>query len=170
MFKRLGVFCLVVGLMIPSVTLAVDYKHKTIDYFKTLESFKSVDEFESYYGKYIHDCLDNTYGGTGGIPCLIGYELWDRELNIYYNRLMKVLGEKERELLKESQLAWIKERDYSIAFNFRLLDNKYEKETGTMYQLMRAGDSDEMMTPVVKQRALLLKNWLEFIERQKRNK
>ena len=170
MLKRLSVFCLFLGLIIPSVTFAVDFKYKKVDDFKTLESFKSIDEFESSYNKYIEECLDNTGGGTSGIECLIGYELWDRELNIYYNKLMKVLGEKERELLKESQLAWIKERDNSIAFNSRLLDNKYRNETGTMYSLMRAGDADEMMIPIVKQRALLLKKWFEFVKKTKHNK
>jgi uncharacterized protein YecT (DUF1311 family) len=170
MLKVFKVICLAVFLMTTSVTFAIDYKYKTIDDFKTLESFKSVDEFESNYNKYIQDCLDNTGGGTGGKPCLIiNYEMWDRELNIYYNRLMKVLGEKEKDLLKESQLAWIKERDKSIAFNSSLLDDKYENETGTMYSLLRSDDADSMMTPIVKQRALLLKKWLEFIEDQKHN-
>lgn len=82
---------------------------------------------------------------------------------------MKVLGEKERELLKESQLEWIKERDKSIALNSRLLDDKYANETGTLYSLLRANDADSMMTPIVKQRALLLKKWLEFIENKKNN-
>jgi uncharacterized protein YecT (DUF1311 family) len=163
------VFCLLVWFMTASVAFAIDYNYKKIDDFKTLESFKSIDEFESSYAKYEQDCLDNTGGGTGGIPCLIGYALWDREVNIYYNRLMKVLGEKERELLKESQLEWIKERDKSIALNSRLLDDKYANETGTLYSLLRANDADSMMTPIVKQRALLLKKWLEFIENKKNN-
>ncbi len=170
MLKIFNLFCLFIFLITPSVTFAIDYKYKKIADFKTLESFKSVNEFEAYYNEYIQDCLDNTGGGTGGIPCFIGYDMWDRELNIYYNRLVKILGEKEKELLKEAQLAWIKERDNSIAFNSRLLDNKYEKESGTMYALIRAGDADDMITPIVKQRALLLKKWLEFIEERNQNK
>lgn len=170
MLRIFSLLCLMIGLMTASVTFAIDYKYKKIDDFKTLESFESIDKFESNYNKYIQECADNTGGGTGGIPCLIGYELWNRELNIYYNRLMKVLGKKERELLKKSQLAWIKERDDSIAFNSRLLDNEYEKESGTMFVLMRANDADHMITPIVKQKALLLKKWLEFIEDQKNYK
>jgi uncharacterized protein YecT (DUF1311 family) len=170
MLKIFKIFCLVICLITPSITFAIDYKYKKIDDFKTLESFKSVDEFESSYNKYVQECADNTGGGTGGIPCLTGYELWDRELNIYYSRLMKVLGEKEKELLKESQREWIKEREKSIDFNSSLLDKKYKDETGTMYSLMRAGEADSMMTPIAKQRALLLKKWLEFIEEQKQNK
>lgn len=166
MLKTTKAFFILFLIMTSSVTFAFDYK-KTDD-FKKLESFKSVDEFESYYNKYVHKCLDNTGGGTGGIPCFIGHELWDRELNIYYNRLMKVLGKKEKELLKESQLEWISARDKAMALNSVLLDNKYKNETGTMYSLMRADDADEIMTSVVRQRALLLRKWLEFIKNQKK--
>jgi uncharacterized protein YecT (DUF1311 family) len=170
MLKLFNLFCLVICLITSSVTFAFDYNYKKIADFKTLGSFKSVNEFESYYYEYIQDCLDHTGGGIGGKPCLIGYEIWDRELNIYYDRLVKILGEKEKELLKEAQLAWIKERDNSIAFNSRLLDNKYENKIGTMYALIRAEDADNMITPIVKQRAFLLKKWLEFIEEQNQNK
>jgi uncharacterized protein YecT (DUF1311 family) len=50
---------------------------------------------------------------------------------------MKILGANEKNLLKESQLAWIKEREKSADLNSRLLDIKYA-EPGTMYLLMRA--------------------------------
>lgn len=155
---------IIISLLIsPCVASSAEFPYKKVDDFKTLDPFKSVEEFEASYKNYVQQCLDNTGGGSGGILCFVGYDLWDRELNIYYNRLMKVLGEKERKLLKESQLAWIKERDKSIDFNSRLLDNKYKKP-GTMYLLMRAGDADEMMSPVVKQRALILKKWFEFVK------
>ena len=98
------------------------------------------------YGKYVQDCLDDTGGGTGGIPCFVGYDMWDREMNIYYNRLNGDLGEKEKNLLKESQLAWIKEREKTIDFNSSLLDLKYGEEEGTMYALMRAGAADSSHT------------------------
>lgn len=160
----LKIFCVVASLMITSISFAVDYQYKKMDDFKTLESYSSIDEFESSYKKYTQHCLDNTFGGSGGIPCLIGYDMWDRELNIYYDKLMKILGPKEKNLLKESQLAWIKERDKSIDFNSRLLDNEYNKKDGTMYLLMRAEDADEMITPIVKQRALVLKEWFEFVK------
>ena len=79
---------------------------------------------------------------------------------------MNLLQEKERKLLQESQRTWIQERDQSTEFNSRLLDIKYEGEIGTMYSLMRADDVDRLMTPVVKQRTLLLKAWYEFAESQ----
>jgi uncharacterized protein YecT (DUF1311 family) len=166
--KAFGLFFLLIGFMTASVSFAFDYfDYKKINDFKTLSSFKSVSKFEANFQRYTQDCIDSTGGGTGGIPCFVGYELWDRELNIYYAKLMKILGEKEKGLLKESQLTWIKERDTSIDFNSRLLDKKYKNETGTMYALMRARDADEMITPIVKQRALLLKKWYEYIQQKK---
>jgi hypothetical protein len=52
----------------------------------------------------------------------------------------------------------LKERDLSIRFNSILLDRKYQEKQGTMYSLMRAGDADQMTVPIIKQRALYLKN------------
>lgn len=166
MLKIFNMFYLITFLVNPSFTFAIDYEYKKIDSFKKLESFKSVEEFELYYNKYIQDCLDHTGGGTGGIPCFKSYEIWDRELNIYYEKLINILGKKEKQMLKASQLAWIKERDKSIEFNSKLLDIEYKNEMGTMYALMRAGDADRLITPIVKQRALQLKNWFEFVENQ----
>ena len=141
------------------------YKYKEINEFKGLESFNSVDEFESYFQEYITDCLAHTGGGTGGNPCLISHKMWDRELNTYYQKLMNLLQEEEKKLLRESQRTWIQERDQSITFNSRLLDIKYKGyEMGTMFSLMRAGDADRLMSPIVKQRALLLKAWYEFVK------
>lgn len=144
-----------------TLSYAIDYQYKDVKDFDVLSSFKSIEEFEANYGKYVQDCLDNTYGGTGGIPCFIGYEMWDRELNIYYKKLHSQLDKNGKQLLKKSQKAWLKERDLNIEFNSLLLDKKYT-EPGTMYLLMRAGDADSMITPIVKQRALMLKKWFEL--------
>ena len=165
MLKALRGFIAISLFVVPYIAFAADYPYKKADDFKKLESFKSVEQFEANYKKYVQHCLDNTGGGTGGIPCFVGYDLWDRELNIYYNKLMNVLGEKEKKLLKESQLAWIKEKEKTIEFNSALLDKKYT-EIGTMYALMRAGDAEEIITPIVKNRALLLKKWLEDLKKK----
>lgn len=166
MLKTLPLLTFVLFLMTPSISLAIDYNYKKLADFKTLKSFKSVDAFESYYGKYVQECLDNTGGGTGGIACLISSDIWDRELNIYYKKLMNVLGKKEKQLLRTSQRTWIKERDQSIKFISSLLDIEYEGKSGTMYLLMRAGDADSLKMPIVKHRALQLRRWFEFYEKE----
>lgn len=166
MYKKHIAFIAISLFIVPCLVFAGDYPYKKIDDFKKLESFKSVEQFEASYNIYVQHCLDNTGGGTGGISCFVGYDLWDRELNIYYKQLMNILGEKEKKLLKESQLLWIKEKEKTIDFNSALLDKKYT-ETGTMYLLMRAGDADKTITPIVKNRALILKEWVEGLKKKK---
>ena len=150
-------------IMTMSQVHAVNFEYKKVNDFNILSSFNTVHEFEESYASYVQNCLDHTGGGTGGIPCFIGSKLWDRELNIYYKKLGEILNNKEKSLLKESQRAWIKERDASIEFNSILLNRDYSKQ-GTMYALMRAGRVDEMITPIIKERALVLKRWFELLQ------
>ena len=146
-----------------SFSASYAYDKKEITDFKELDSFKSVEQFEKYIEKYTQKCLDNSYGGTDGIPCFIGYEIWDRELNTYYNKLYSILEKNEKKKLKESQRSWLKTRDLSLEFSKTLL-NKIYTESGTMYLLMRAGDADSMISAIIKQRALTLKIWLDSIK------
>lgn len=142
-----------------SLTLyAVDYDYKKAKDFQTLSHFKSVEAFEKNYQTYVQNCLDNTYGGTGGIPCYIGYDMWDRELNIYYGELMKVLPRKLKDSLQNSQREWLTSRNKSENFIRDLINEKYEPYLdGTMYQLMSAGDYSDIATMAVKERALQLR-------------
>ena len=75
--------------------------------------------------------------------------MWDRELNIYYKKIYSKLDKKGKKLLKNSQRAWLKERDMSIKFNSMLLDKNYI-ESGTLYLLTRAGEVDSIITPIIK--------------------
>jgi uncharacterized protein YecT (DUF1311 family) len=162
--SRLLVCLVVIQLALP--VAAAEYRYKTVKDFPTLEHCASVDAFEAAYAKYEQDCLDNTGGGTGGIRCeTLGYELWDRELNIYYERLLKALDEQQKKLLKDSQHQWIEVRDNAIKLNSALLDRRYDT-SGTMYQLMRSGDAARIVTPIVKQRALMLKAMWELATEQ----
>ena len=146
-----------------SLSYAVDFEYKETKDFAALETFKSVEAFETDYGKYVQQCLDTFGGSSGGIPCFIGHELWDRELNTYYNKLAAKLNKNDKALLKKAQIAWLKQRDLNIEFTSKLLDKKYT-EQGTMYQFMRAEEANSLLTPVIKQRALMLKQWLEALE------
>lgn len=142
---------------------SLNFEYKKVNDFDVLNSFKSVSEFEESYSSYVQNCLDNTGGGTGGVSCFIGSKLWDRELNIYYKKLGAILNNKENSLLKKSQRAWIKERDASVEFNSMILNRDYS-EQGTMYSLMRAGAVDRMITPIIKERVLVLKRWHELLK------
>jgi uncharacterized protein YecT (DUF1311 family) len=136
------------------------FAYKSAKDFKTLETFGSVEAFEASFAGYVQDCLDNTGGGTGGIRCTaLEYELWDRELNLCYGRLLNKLKPKEKTLLQANQRQWIAYRDAAIALNSSLLDRRYDTQ-GTMYLLMRSGDAARIITPMVKQRALMLKDEL----------
>ncbi|PZQ08190.1 MAG: DUF1311 domain-containing protein [Aliarcobacter butzleri] len=136
------------------------FENKDIDSFLKLESFETVEKFESYINKYTQECLDNGFGGTGSIPCFVSYELWDKELNIYYRKLMSKLTAKEKELLKESQKKWLEFRDKTIEFNSLMLDRNYDQE-GTMFLLARASVADSDISEIIKNRVLYLKNWYD---------
>ena len=156
-------------LFIPCASHAFNYKKA--EAFQALEAVTSVAAFESDIEKYTQECLDNTGGGSGGIPCFIASTLWDRELNSYYKKLMANLPESQKAILQESQIIWIKERDKTIAFNTALLDEKYKsREMGTMSELMRAGDLDNTITPIIKSRVLYLKYWADWVAKTKSEK
>ena len=145
-------------------TYAIDFKYKEVDDFPPLSAFKTTEEFEENIEKYTRYCLDNTFGGTGGIPCYIESKIWDRELNTYYKELYSKLSEPQKIALKSSQRTWLEERDKSNNFTLKIVSMKYAGKQGTMYQLMSAGDASDLFTPIMKQRVLLLKNWLEYLE------
>ena len=166
---KINEICLVIALLLVlfcSPALAIEYKYKEVRDFKTLESFETVQEFEDNFGRYTQECLDNTYGGTGGVPCLIAYDMWERELHIYYKKLRRALNREQKKKLVESQRAWITERDSSAALTSALLDDRYQ-HMGTMYVLMRAGEWSELNAPIVKNRALLLREWNKSLSLEK---
>lgn len=142
-------------------TSSFAFEYKDIDSFKTLSDFEKVEEFETYYKIYTTECLDNGYGGTGSISCFVSSKLWDKELNIYYKKLMSKLNSNEKELLKKSQKKWLESRDLTIEFNTKLLDKIYTEE-GTMYLLISAGDADSLISPIIRERALTLKRWYDL--------
>lgn len=130
---------------------------ESIDDFKYLDEFKTARKFDEYIEGHVHSCIDKAYGGAATIPCFIGYELWDRELNKYYRLLVTELPKDSVKLLRESQKLWLRDRDKTIGLNSALLDLTYKEVQGTMYLAMRAGDANSAIAPMVRQRALFLK-------------
>ncbi|MCC2524661.1 lysozyme inhibitor LprI family protein [Vibrio coralliilyticus] len=149
-------------LMFPFSLYAQSFEERPTDDFLSLSEFSSVDEFEQYIDTYVQDCLDHSYGGSFAVRCFVSYEIWDRELNNYYQLLYKSLNDDGQKSLKNSQLSWLKTRDKAIEFNSFLLDERYNDKVGTMYIVMRADDADQATSSIVKHRALLIKSWLEY--------
>lgn len=149
---------------------AMGFDYKEIKDFKTISQLGSSKAFEKQIDDYVQDCLDHGYGGTRGIPCFVAYKLWDRELNHYYKLLYRQLPQKKKQLLQDSQKAWLLERDKTMVFNEELAgrlfkkDNNEYRDHGTMHLLIHAGHIDQLNTPLVKQRTLLFLNMLSVEE------
>ena len=135
--------------------------------FKTLDEFPSVAAFEQAYEDYNRRCWDYYGACSASANCTaLRGVLWDRELNIQYRKLMAQLAPAQKEKLKESQRQWLKMRDSSDALSQSLLAKLYSGHEGTMYQALSAVDWDKMTTPAIRERALLLKSWREFLQRK----
>ncbi|OCH14525.1 hypothetical protein A6E05_19200 [Aliivibrio sp. 1S165] len=152
---------LLLVLLLPFSSHAQEFVEKPINKFPTLADFSSVSEFENNINEYVQECLYNSGGGSLVRRCFVSYELWDRELNHYYQLLYKSSDESTKKLLIMSQRSWLKSRDDTIQFNSHLLDDKYNKQ-GTMYLAMRADEVNTIISPIIKNRALLLKMWFEL--------
>ncbi len=142
------------------------FDYPMLDSIKSLDEFDSVVAFENAYQQPIQKCLDNTYGGSAGIPCLIEAKIWDRELNLQYQKLYRAMDEDGKRLLKDSQRSWLAMRDDTYTAQSHLMDKAYPSP-GTMFALMRAGSVDELAALTIKQRALLLRDWYRLLNSQK---
>ena len=161
---KLKIFILAIlgNLVLSSTSFA--FEQKTVEELKKLSDFKTVDEFVNYQNNYTQECLDNGFGGSGSIPCFVSYKLWDRELNIYYKKFFNLLNKREQEYLKKLQTIWLETRDLTMEYNNMLVSEEYSDE-GSMYELLAAGHLDKLNTPMVKERALLLKSWYEMTKK-----
>ncbi|MCT7464818.1 lysozyme inhibitor LprI family protein [Aliarcobacter cryaerophilus] len=161
---KLKIFILAIlgNLVLSSTSFA--FEQKTVEELKKLSDFKTVDEFVNYQNNYTQECLDNGFGGSGSIPCFVSYKLWDRELNIYYKKFFNLLNKREQEYLKKLQTKWLETRDLTMEYNNMLVSEEYSDE-GSMYELLAAGHLDKLNTPMVKERALLLKSWYEMTKK-----
>lgn len=137
---------------------AQDFQEKPTDSFRMLDEFDSVKAFEDYIEDYVQECLDNSLGGSNSVRCFISSQLWDKELNKYYQLLRGELSEENKVVLKDAQLSWIDTKDKTIRMNSNILNLKYNKP-GTMFIAIRASEASQSISPIVKQRALLLRSW-----------
>src|SRR5512145_1815694 len=78
------------------------FEPKTVDDFRSLAGLEDVDAFEGEIDRYVADCMAHGTGGSMDARCFLGYEVWDRELNVVYARLRKTLDSVGGERLTES--------------------------------------------------------------------
>lgn len=140
------------------------FSMQDIKSFKTMEQFKSPEIFDKYINEYIQECLDNGYGGAGSLSCLVNYDLWDRELNIYYKRLYHKLDKQGKEILKASQKEWLRSRDLSKKMTSFVMSKINDGNGGTAQILIGAMFANNTLSPIIKSRAILLKNWCELLD------
>jgi len=82
-------------------------------------------------------------------------QMWDAELNKYYQLLMKEMNQDQKNRLREAQLAWIKFRDAE----FNNIHSFYATRMGTMYLNLESADK----LAIVKQRAVDLRNFYQLL-------
>ncbi|WP_373071608.1 lysozyme inhibitor LprI family protein [Sulfurimonas sp.] len=152
---------LVFFLYLPLVSYANEFVPKTLDSFKQLHQFESVSKFETYVNTYVQTCIDNSFGGSLSVRCFVQTKLWDKELNRYYKLLYQSLDKQGKSNLKVSQRLWLKTQDETIKLNSYLLDKQFNNKSGTMYVAMRVGEASDRISPIIKERALLLKNGIK---------
>ncbi len=81
---------------------------------------------------------------------------WDKEMNKYYNLLIKKLPTAQKNDLLKAQKSWLLFRDNDASFvNNSIRDGKQ----GTMYINIASGEKREL----VKQRAIQLRNYYQII-------
>lgn len=101
-------------------------------------------------------CISKTSSTAGMLKCTaIAYDAWDKEMNKYYNLLMKKLPTEQKNELLKAQKSWLTFRDN----DFTLINNSIEEKQGTMYLNIASGERRE----IVKQRALQLKEYYQII-------
>jgi len=105
----------------------------------------------------LSECMEKDPSTQGMLLCLDeAYRKWDAELNRAYQELISRLTPDERTVLRESQRAWLKQRDEM----FKLLDAIYGRKEGTMFLTMRAADRVE----AVQKRAFELLGVLDVLD------
>jgi uncharacterized protein YecT (DUF1311 family) len=94
-------------------------------------------------------CLKRDSSTAGCVACAEqAYKEWDRQLNIYYKKLIEQLEPAQKAELKRSQLNWIKFRDGE----FKQIASLFTTLEGTMYAPMEV----ESRVRIVRDRTLQL--------------
>lgn len=107
----------------------------------------------------LNECLDKeeNFTTSGMMGCAgAAKEEWDKELNKYYQLLMKKLNDTQKESLKNAQRQWLKYRDSEYKFS----DEFYFGKEGTMWRVIAV----QRQVDIIKARTLELKDYFESFE------
>lgn len=79
-------------------------------------------------------CLEKNLSTKGSVDCYdAANKMWDKEMNVSYNKLMSQLDKAGKESLKQSQRSWIKFRDAQADSILKI----YNRD-GTMWNIVEA--------------------------------
>jgi len=107
--------------------------------------------------KFLEKCISDNSTTDGMNRCTgEATTMWDEEMNKNYNLLMGILDNKEKQQLRDAQVAWINYRDSETDFRMdTLLGLK-----GAMYSNMATAEKMD----IVKRRAFELKQFYETLK------
>lgn len=125
------VLVFVLGLTVPLGRIAEGYSTYAItsQLRETLES-NTLDR------DYKRDMYKSENGTTMGMARVTGkyIQLWDRELNVIYQKLLLKLNDEQKELLIDSQVAWLQYHETEADFVSKTLN----KNAGTFFIVQKA--------------------------------
>ena len=106
-----------------------------------------------------HACLakDTSYANVCNCA-YTAYDKWDKEMDKAYGKLLKILKkEKDKNVLKESQTAWMAYRDAE----FKSYDNMFDLPGAKWCGLRQDGRID-----IVRSRAVQFSNYIEVLKKR----
>ena len=125
--------------------------------FAVGSGFAEEKEKQHSIDAWLEKCVASDSSTNGMTKCAIeANTMWDKEMNRIYKELMKKLPEKQKTLLKQSQIQWLKFRDTEANF----ISEFYESFEGTIWQNILVGEKIN----VIKKRTLTLQVYLNYLK------
>jgi uncharacterized protein YecT (DUF1311 family) len=120
----------VLGLSMPLGRIAEGYST-----YDATNSTRELLETNPLDRDYKRDMLDPENGTTYGMADVYKkyIKLWDRELNVVYQKLLLKLNDEEKELLVEAQVGWLQYHENEQRFTSKALSKNF----GTIFILQQ---------------------------------
>ncbi len=145
-----------------SASSAHAFDLRSLGDFKPLSYYSSVDLFEQVIQQYSEECVTKLGPNTNTEHCFVESDLWQRELDYYYPRLLELLNEKDKLALQEAQLLWIQSGEKSDSIYQTTLEQNASEYTARYNKYNRV---NQHIAQRVKARALMIKEMYEINER-----